>query len=72
MKIYRCDFFDSFEGVQVTWHASKADAAKNLRYLQKARGTLANGPEGISAEEIPTDKAGLIDWLNDNLNTDNG
>jgi len=32
----------------------------------------AQGPEGVRLVEIPTDKEGLIEWLNANFTTDNG
>lgn len=74
MKIYRCDFAEggNDRGNLVSWHPSKQEADKNLRKLQKERGEDADGPEGVEAVEIPTDKAGLLGWLNQHFTTDNG
>lgn len=73
MKIYRCDFYDPDEGACVSWHASEAEALGELRRQQRARGTSrATGPEGVTRQIIPTDRAGLIDWLNSHFTRDNG
>lgn len=72
MKIYRCDKHDAHNGQLVSWHANYRDAAANLRQHQRDRGGPPSGYEGVTKEDIPTDKAGLISWLNNNFNTDNG
>jgi hypothetical protein len=72
MKLYRCNCYDKDQGSLVSWHASKADAERELRKWQKDRGEDARGPEGVDAVEIPTDRRGLLAWLNANISTDNG
>jgi len=72
MLVYRMEFSDPDSGSLVEWHAAKADAGRRLKYLQEQRGCCATGPEGVSRVHIPTDKVGLIRWLNWHLNTDNG
>lgn len=68
MKIWRCSFHgDPDLGNTQSWHPSKAAA-------MAARRELAEKPASCEIEsvDIPTDKAGLIGWLNDHFNTDNG
>lgn len=72
MKVYRCDFYDQDEGATVSWHSNKKEAEDRLKQLQLDRGATAQGPEGVAAIEIPSGKRDLIDWLNENLNRDNG
>lgn len=77
MRLYRCDFYDQgYGGVVVTWHGNKADANRDLRDKRKDRrkrfGSDAAGPETVTPVEVPTDRKGLIAWLNANLDTDNG
>jgi hypothetical protein len=72
MKLYRCMKNDAGLGTLLSWHASKREADAELRRHQKAREDSASGPEGVEAVDVPTDKAGLLLWLNANCNTDNG
>lgn len=72
MKLWRVNVYEPFEGCCVSWHSSKEKAATFLKSEQSEREFEAAGPEGIEEVTIPTDKAGLIDWLNRNLNRDNG
>jgi hypothetical protein len=72
MVVYRMDFSDPDNGSHVEWHSAKADAVRQLKHLQEQRGCCAMGPEGVSRVYIPTDKYGLIRWLNCHLHKDNG
>jgi hypothetical protein len=72
MKLYRLYWQDMNNGTLQSWHPSKRDAekahTKELRESSKA----AAGPSGIDAIDIPTDKAGLLVWLNTYFVSDNG
>jgi hypothetical protein len=72
MKIYKCVFCDAMNGSCVSWHPNKRGADAELTALRLGRGEGAAGPEGVSLVDVPTDKRGLIEWLNTNLTTDNG
>ena len=71
MKIYRCAFNDASLGLVLTWHANKRSAEHELRRRQSERDE-PTGVEMIEAMEIPTDKRGLISWLNRHFDVDNG
>lgn len=71
MKLYKCTFSDDEEGSLLSWHSSRAAAQRDLRSQQRERGSAANGPEGVEVEIVPTDKAGLIRWLNIKFTRDN-
>ena len=47
-----------------TYHASEAAASKERTRLQKLH-SLKRGDGTLTTVNIPTDKNGLIDWLND-------
>lgn len=72
MKIYRCTKNDADMGSLLSWHSSKREAEAKLKRHQRERGETACGPECVEAEDIPTDRAGLIGWLNRNFDTNNG
>lgn len=83
MKIWRLSYNDSAMGRLVSWHPSKAEAARALArdrrdYRQAAKespdnpNVAAMDGEEIQQWDVPTDKAGLIKWLNSWVNTDNG
>lgn len=74
MKVYRCNFYDDANGLGqlVSWHPSRREAERALAGQRRDRGRSACGPEGVEAVEIPTDRKGLIEWLNQNLSSDNG
>lgn len=83
MKLYQGLVQGSHVGTMLVWDASKRGVARRARELVKALHRPA--VEGLSPEEtasfdpatdirevlIPTDRAGLIEWLNANLTTDN-
>lgn len=72
MKVYRCRKNDADLGTLLSWHSSARQASRELRRHQKARGGAPCGPEGVELVDVPTDKAGLLTWLNINVDTDNG
>ena len=66
MKIWRCVFVAFPDGRHLSWHPSRAAA-------MAARKKLPPDLSGFTVEpvDIPTHKAGLIAWLNRNLDRDN-
>lgn len=73
MKIYRCTYADPHEGNVVSWHPSKVLADAYLKTMQdENRGGETSILDEVVAVDIPTDKKGLIAWLNRNLIRDNG
>lgn len=68
MKIWRCSYDGDPEfGSVQSWHRSKREA-------MAARANLFDDVDCVAVEviNIPTSKAGLIDWLNHYFTTDNG
>lgn len=75
MKIYRVSFHDSGLGTLLTWHTNKRAAVRDLREKQREAREAGNEPQGVEDVEpvdVPTDRAGLVSWLNTHFNTDNG
>lgn len=72
MKIIRVMFYDAHEGRVLSWFGNKKAANAWFKEQQKDRGEPPLGPEGVDEIEIPTSKEGLLKWLNDNFNRDNG
>lgn len=72
MKLYRCTKYDNALGTLLSWHPNRRDAKAELRRHQLERGDTACGPECVESVDVPTDKAGLLTWLNRNLHADNG
>ena len=73
MKIYRCTVYrDDGTGSELSWYASRREADRYLLHAQSERGGPPAGIEGVDAVDILTDRAGLIAWLNQNCNIDNG
>lgn len=70
MKVYKLTHFEPSDGSLLSWHGSKADAAKACVAIRKERGHDAEF--SVTPHDIPTDRAGLIDWLNTHVTTDNG
>lgn len=81
MKIYKAHWTHRDTGHILQWFANKRDAERALRtalqetepdpYTDKDE-KINGGPSGVEAIDVPTGKVGLIYWLNQNLNTDNG
>jgi hypothetical protein len=72
MKVIRLSYWDSDNGCCLSWHRNKSEAEKHLSHLSEDGRLNGDGPTTIKTVEIPTDKDGLIDWLNANFDTDNG
>lgn len=72
MKLYRVKLSDPGAGQVIEWFGNKRDADRRLRQWQRENGVGHGGfPEGVEPTEVPTDKAGLVRWLNANLDRDN-
>jgi hypothetical protein len=56
------------QGNMVTWHGTKADVAKRVAEI-RGKCCRPHMPVERQEHDIPTDKAGLIDWLNENLSS---
>lgn len=75
MKLYCVRFYDAQRGQLLSWHASKSEAERTLRLLQataRENGNGSVGPDEVEPMDIPTDRAGLLSWLNLNFDTSNG
>lgn len=68
MFLYRVDTLHATEGNSVQWAGSKKEAMK----LAAQWDTEYVHSQSVTKVSIPKDKSGLINWLNANLNTDNG
>ncbi len=53
----------------VAWASSEGAARKAKKALCEEHGLKANGAD-YEAVEVPTSKAGIIDWLNENVKTE--
>ena len=71
MKLYRVDEYNPWEGNIVHWCSS-------LEEVAQIRELILNNPDNsfedfhFHSVVIPTDKKGLLKWLNSNFNRDNG
>ena len=72
MRIYKVIWQEPDMGVLQSWHASKREAEKALRHQQQELGDMGGGNGWIDAVDIPTTRAGLLNWLNTCFTTDNG
>lgn len=72
MKVYCAAVYDSLEGEILVW-ASSLRAVKSVarKYIHRNDGD-GRYLVGITTYEIPTDRKGLINWLNTHFDTDNG
>lgn len=69
MKIWRTWTSDPHEGTVYQWSSTKAEAIR-ARRIMKEEGYDTD--IAIEQVDIPTDKRGLVNWLNDNFTLDNG
>lgn len=75
MRFYRVNFQHNALANCCNWYGSKREAnrrAAELRRTVKDEEDGIDGPISIDEVNVPTDKAALLVWLNDNLATDNG
>lgn len=70
MKLYQLIWQDQDIGTRCAWAGSKAEAKARAREIRDDG--AARGDIDIGQIDIPTDKAGLLAWLNAHLATDNG
>ena len=59
-------------GDTISWHSSRKSAESELKSLQSQRAEPPTGPEGIECVDFPAGKKDVIQWLNSNLQNDNG
>lgn len=71
MKLYRIGYTNTTTKEEcVWWLGTQADAkAKHKELCEEHERFNVDTPLPV---EIPTDKPGLLSWLNKNCNTDNG
>lgn len=70
MKLIRLSWHDKDEGTCYEWHSSK-DAASKARTQKRNKYHEPKLGE-IESVEVPTDKTGLVAWLNRHFIRDNG
>lgn len=69
MKVYKVEYWDAGEGCIISWHSSKIVAEQVLRGMVRSRGE-SQGPSGVTLFDVPTDKIGLLHFLNTNVKGD--
>lgn len=70
MKLYQVHYIDPDHGTCYEWFGQKRAACKrSLEITDQYNGEVT---VTVGLTEIPTDKAGLVEWLNHHFNTDNG
>lgn len=72
MKIWRLDISDPYEGTIVSWHSSKRKAKAECARLRHELGSDMVFIQDVRPVEIPTNRSGLVHWLNKHFNRDNG
>lgn len=76
MRVYRIDYMSPHSTNCVVWAMNKAEAKRIVSDIRKHpedyNDADLNYEPTISLVEVPTDKAGLVYWLNAHFNTDNG
>ena len=63
MKVYKVEWRRG-DGVVFEWFATKAEAKQAIREIKDAKGEDAEVFDEPSLYDIPTDKKGLVRWLN--------
>lgn len=72
MRVHRLQHGDASHGNVVAWFPSKREAQHALARLRREGELDATYPVSLEPVDIPTDKAGLLRWLNAYVITDNG
>jgi hypothetical protein len=62
MNLYRIDYSDGTLA-RVQWEGTQAAARKAQRDLEQVHGRV--NVDDFKPVEVPTDKPGLLDWLNE-------
>lgn len=70
MKLYEISIQSPDEGNVVAWASAMADAKKIAKQMKDE--WSASNDAAIKEIDFPTDKAGLLNWLNRNFTRDNG
>lgn len=65
MRIYCVSYDDHDRGTVLHWTGSRQKAE---RFAREAGPSIST----VIKHEIPTDKTGLVDWLNKHFDLDNG
>ena len=68
MKVWRVRIQDSQFGNRLFWHPNRRSARSSLRELRRIYDVIS---EDVESVEVPTDKGGLLRWLNRNALSDN-
>ena len=74
MNVWKISFHDRDHGALVFWETNETAATMLLKSLQREQrecGQVSQGVERVQRINIPTDKRGLIRWLNENYRNDN-
>lgn len=73
MRVYRIDYQVTYgnttEGANLKWVGTQKDVAAFKRWIREDPDTEL---EAVFECDIPMNKAGLLEWLNDNFNSDRG
>lgn len=67
MKIWKAWTMHPQDGYVQVWASSERNVRQLARNEWSTQASIT-----VEPVEIPTNKAGLIDWLNENFGTDNG
>lgn len=70
MKLHKLTYDDRDHGLCLEWFTRVSDAYLRIKELQGELGYTPN--HTITPMEIPTDKNGLMNWLNEHFTRDNG
>lgn len=68
MKLWKSYYHDPDHGIVVRWFSTRREAERHQREIAKDEDAA---PGNIEAVNVPTDKAGLLNWLNIWVTTDN-
>jgi hypothetical protein len=69
MILHRVEWHDPHEGTRYEWHATKSAAHSRRKELGTNNSDIDHT---VTTVVIPDGKLGLVDWLNEHFNTDNG
>lgn len=71
MKLWRINWSDPDHGYMQHWSGTKAEAMKSM--TAKSAEYEGDRPTfTLQSENVPTEKAALVAWLNRRFDTDNG
>ena len=71
MNLYKVSYYTAHDGLQIAWQGSITAARLRRDAFEQMYGP-AMGVNIIERVIVPTNKAGLLAWLNTHFNTDNG